>query len=73
MYKLIGVCKHLGSSGSSGHYIAYFKNKKTNIWYKFNDSLVTTIKNNNEISQGNPYLLLYLKTFNLIFNILYVN
>ena len=60
-YKLIGVCKHLGYSGRSGHYIAYCKDKKSNTWYKFNDSLVTTIKNSNEISQGNPYLLLYEK------------
>jgi len=61
MYNLIGVCKHLGHSGSTGHYIAYCKNKEKNIWYKFNDSIVTTIKNNSEISQGNPYLLLYEK------------
>ena len=61
MYNLIGVCKHLGRSGSSGHYIAYCKNKENNIWYKFNDSIVTPVKKKSEISEGNPYLLLYEK------------
>ena len=61
MYNLIGVCKHLGRSGSTGHYIAYCKDKEKKIWHKFNDAYVTQIKNTNEISQGNPYLLLYEK------------
>jgi ubiquitin C-terminal hydrolase len=63
MYNLIGVCKHLGHSGSTGHYIAYCKDKEKKIWYKFNDSIVTPIKNNYEICKGNPYLLLYEKIY----------
>lgn len=57
IYRLIGVCTHLGSSGQGGHYIAFCKNTQTNKWYEFNDSKVTD-KNVN-INQGSPYLLIY--------------
>ena len=57
-YKIIGVCSHYGSSGKFGHYIAYCKNRETNIWYQFNDSICKQIKNG-EYKLGSPYLLLY--------------
>jgi ubiquitin carboxyl-terminal hydrolase 8 len=58
LYNLIGVCKHLGRSGSTGHYIAYCKNKEKNIWYKFNDSSCG-ICDKYELKKDSPYLLLY--------------
>ena len=36
-YDLIAVSSHIGSSGSSGHYIAFCKDPQNN-WHKFNDS-----------------------------------
>ena len=58
MYQISGVCTHLGSSGPSGHYIAYCKNKQTGLWYNFNDSYVRQCSKD-EIYNGSPYLLLY--------------
>ena len=57
-YNIIGVCTHLGYSGSFGHYIAFCKNRQTGEWYNFYDSSCTKC-NANEISKGSPYLLLY--------------
>ena len=59
-YKIMGVCTHLGSSGSYGHYIAYCKHRETGQWYNFNDSSVRKC-NQSEIYGGSPYLLLYEK------------
>ena len=36
-YKLIAVCKHIGKTGSSGHYATYLQSHE-NKWYEFNDS-----------------------------------
>ena len=58
LYQISGVCTHLGSSGPSGHYIAYCKNRQTGLWYNFNDSYVRQC-NKDEIYNGSPYLLLY--------------
>ena len=57
-YQISGVCTHLGSSGSSGHYIAYCKHRVNGNWYNFNDSSCRQCSKN-EIYKGNPYLLLY--------------
>ena len=62
MYELIGVCCHLGSSGSCGHYIAKCKDNK-NQWYLFNDSSCSPC-DKREIYLGSPYLLLYRKKNN---------
>ena len=59
-YKIMGVCTHLGSSGSYGHYIAYCKHRETGEWYNFNDSSCRKC-NQSEIYGGSPYLLLYEK------------
>ena len=59
-YKIIGVCCHYGSSGQSGHYVAFCKNRENGQWYNFNDS--SCIKcDKNMIYRGTPYLLLYEK------------
>ena len=62
-YNLIGVITHFGESGMSGHFIAYCKDPIYNIWYKYNDSIVTAVDNfqNEVISLGMPYLLFYQK------------
>ena len=59
-YNIIGVCTHLGHSGSYGHYIAYCRHRETGEWYKFNDSSYSKC-NASDIYNGSPYLLLYEK------------
>ena len=58
IYQISGVCTHLGSSGPTGHYIAYCRNKLTGMWYNFNDSFVRQC-DKSEINRGSPYLLVY--------------
>ena len=58
IYQICGVCTHLGSSGPTGHYIAYCRNKLNGLWYNFNDSSVRQC-DKREIYNGSPYLLLY--------------
>ena len=58
IYQISGVCTHFGSSGASGHYIAYCRNKQNGLWYKFDDSCVSQVQKD-EIYNGSPYLLLY--------------
>ena len=58
IYQISGVCTHLGSSGPTGHYIAYCRNKLTGMWYNFNDSFVR-LCDKSEIYRGSPYLLVY--------------
>ena len=58
MYQISGVCTHLGSSGSSGHYIAYCKHRENGNWYNFNDSSCRPCSKT-DIYYGSPYLLLY--------------
>ena len=36
IYKLISVIIHIGST-DEGHYYSLIKDRKTEIWYKFND------------------------------------
>ena len=58
-YQILGICTHLGSSGSSGHYIAFCRNKSNGRWYNFNDSSCSESDKNTAFSYGNPYLLIY--------------
>ena len=62
-YKLIGVITHLGESGMSGHFIAFCRDPIDNIWYKFNDAIVSPVENfkNEVIDYAMPYLLFYQK------------
>ena len=57
IYKLVSVSTHIGSSGNSGHYIAFCKNN-ANEWYKYNDSLVEKSKFK-EVNHYSPYLLIF--------------
>ena len=58
-YELVAVTTHIGSSGNTGHYIAFCKDHK-NIWHKFNDSS-HTICTFEETKRYSPYLLLFKK------------
>ena len=58
-YELVAVTTHIGSSGNSGHYIAFCKDHKNN-WHKFNDSS-HTICSFEETKSYSPYLLLFKK------------
>ena len=65
LYKLIGVITHLGESGMGGHFIAYCRDPFCNIWYKYNDAIVTQVNDLNEIFHfSKPYLLFYQKNNN---------
>ncbi len=59
-YQLNGVICHLGSSGMSGHFIAYCRNRINNNWYCFNDATITLCKDQkNDYKKGSPYILFY--------------
>ena len=60
-YELIGVVMHYGESSMSGHYIAYCKSKLDNIWYKYNDSIVTKADIREMFTAGIAYILFYHK------------
>ena len=61
-YKLIGVITHIGESSMSGHFIAYCRDPITEKWFKYNDAIVTEIKDFKEvINFAMPYLLFYQK------------
>ena len=58
-YKLISVCKYIGKTGSSGHYVSLCQNNRDK-WYEFNDSNVTETKFE-EVNSYSPYILIYKK------------
>ena len=68
-YELIAISTHIGSSGISGHYIAYCKNlsKDDQNWYEFNDSSVSKVKFE-DIKENSPYILIFKREDNNILN-----
>ena len=67
-YYLTSVIKHLGESGSSGHFIAYVRNGKTNIFNCYNDATVSKVTINEALNAKiskkdeekiTPYILFY--------------
>ncbi|KAF7987137.1 hypothetical protein HCN44_001792 [Aphidius gifuensis] len=44
IYIIYAIIIHDGNTLNSGHYYTYCKDKNTNIWYCFNDNIVTQIK-----------------------------
>jgi ubiquitin C-terminal hydrolase len=62
-YDLFGVITHIGESSMSGHFISYCKSYWDNNWYKFNDAIVTPVKDfqTEVIDFAMPYLLFYKK------------
>ena len=63
IYNLYGVISYSGGNESSTKFVASCKSPINNIWYKFNDSLVTQIFNfkNDVLNFGIPYILFYKK------------
>ena len=62
-YKLVGVITHMGESGMGGHFIAYCLEPLSQEWYKYNDSIVTKVRDfqGEVINYAMPYLLFYQK------------
>ncbi|KAI9597539.1 hypothetical protein BDF19DRAFT_463926 [Syncephalis fuscata] len=57
IYDLYAVSNHFGGLGG-GHYTAYAKNIATNVWYDFDDSTVTSMKED-QVMTRSAYLLFY--------------
>ena len=67
-YYLSGVITHLGESGASGHFIAYFRDASNSKFLCYNDSSVNPVKNEDVIQtiisrkdyeKKTPYILFY--------------
>ena len=63
LYNLYGVITHIGQSGPNAHFIATCKSAIDGKWYRYNDAIVTPIKNfqNEILNFGTPYILFYQK------------
>ena len=61
IYDLYGVISHYGESGPSAHFLAFCKSYLNNKWYRYNDAVVTEVKNvqKDVIDFANPYILFY--------------
>ena len=62
IYQLYGVVKHFGDSSSSGHFTAYCRSPIDNLWYFYNDSIVTALNENEKYKIqdiGLTYILFY--------------
>jgi len=59
VYELYAVICHIGPSSSSGHFVAYCKNRMDCNWYLYNDAFVTLCEKGNEYKKGMPYILFY--------------
>jgi ubiquitin C-terminal hydrolase len=59
IYDLYGVCNHSGGL-LGGHYTSYIKNAN-GLWYHFNDTSVTEIKDLNKIVSSKAYCFFYQK------------
>ena len=62
-YILYGVITHIGQSGPNAHFVASCKSPIDNKWYRYNDAIVSPIKNFEKevIDFGIPYILFYQK------------
>ena len=58
-YELIGIITHFGESGESGHFIGLCKSIIDQVWYIFNDQIVTKTSFNEAVNKGTPYILFY--------------
>ena len=58
IYNLYAIANHEGTT-DGGHYWALIKNNDNN-WYKFNDNIVSTVSDNDIVS-NNAYCLFYIK------------
>lgn len=60
VYDLFAINNHYGSL-SSGHYTAYVKNTKSNIWYQHNDAKCSQVTDIQSCVSSSAYLLFYRK------------
>ena len=62
-YNLYGVITHIGESGPNAHFVASCKSPVDNLWYRFNDGIVSQINDfQKEVHDFcNPYILFYQK------------
>ncbi|CAF4373263.1 unnamed protein product [Adineta steineri] len=62
IYDLFAVTKHTGSI-YGGHYIAIAKHEAngSSLWYKFDDSYVSSFFYTNDIVSDDAYLLFYMR------------
>ena len=62
-YNLYGVITHIGESGPNAHFVASCKSPVDGLWYRYNDALVSPIKDlKKEVYDfANPYILFYQK------------
>ena len=67
-FYLCGIIKHLGESGSSGHFIAYCRNKPDSNFICYNDAVFNEVSvkdamsanvSNNVNEKKTPYILFY--------------
>ncbi|XP_045525796.1 ubiquitin carboxyl-terminal hydrolase 31 isoform X1 [Pieris brassicae] len=62
IYDLYAICYHHGDDLETGHYTAACKNPYDNHWYKFDDSRVTAVDDENaysELVNNSAYMLFY--------------
>lgn len=57
-YECYGIVNHVGGSGG-GHYYSFIRNSDGN-WYKYNDSIITTMNHTRLVSE-NAYCIFYRK------------
>ena len=63
-YILYGVVKHFGDNSSSGHFAAYCRSPVDNLWYFYNDAIVTPVSEQEKAviqNNGLTYILFYKK------------
>ena len=62
IYQLYGVVKHFGDNNSSGHFTAYCRSPIDDLWYFYNDAVVTPVSDQEKYriqEVGLTYMLFY--------------
>ncbi|KAJ3430369.1 ubiquitin carboxyl-terminal hydrolase [Anaeramoeba flamelloides] len=57
-YQLFAISNHDGAF-NGGHYYSYCKNFKSDIWFKYNDSVISEITDLGSLKTESAYILLY--------------
>jgi ubiquitin C-terminal hydrolase len=60
IYDLVAISVHHGQSLNCGHYTTIAKNCENNLWYNFDDSLVT-LANIKDVQTKGAYILCYVR------------
>lgn len=63
-YELYGICNHIGGV-TGGHYTAFVRNVENN-WLHFNDRIVESVDNPNDVISPAAYCLFYRKKNNTV-------